>query len=257
MEFLFSHFSAAILSILFVLLAILIAVTGLFLFSKVTSYETLKKNHGVSSVIFGAISLIYSLILAFVIVAVWNDYEELNSTIEKEADKLSSILIHSQELPDSISRPIQNAIREYASLVVRNEWQTSTEEKMINTKLPQIRHLVLKYESAQPSEQKILDIIDDDLSDGVDLRRERMNHQHSHVPGLVWMILITGTIITIFCSYLFFVEPRRLHYLFTCLLTCIIALSLFLVYTLDHPFQGSSHVSSKTFEDLYSNQRTN
>jgi hypothetical protein len=208
-------------------------------------------------VIFGAISLIYSLILAFVIVAVWNNYEELNNTIEKEADKLSNILIHSQELPDSMSRPIQNAVRDYARLVVSNEWQTSTEEKLNNTKLPLLRQMIVKFESAQPTEEKILDIIDDDLSDAADLRRERINHHHSHVPGMVWVILIAGTIITVLCSYLFSVEPKRLHYLLTCLLTCMIALSLFLVYMLDHPFQGTSHVSGKPFEDLYSNQTTN
>jgi predicted negative regulator of RcsB-dependent stress response len=58
-------------------------------------------NHDVTAVIYGVITLIYSLILAFVIVAVWQDYEEINTDITKEADKLRGIINHAEELPDS------------------------------------------------------------------------------------------------------------------------------------------------------------
>jgi hypothetical protein len=51
---------------------------------------------------FGAHSLIYSLVLALMIVAVWSDYDELKSTIELETDKLSAILVHTEELPNSL-----------------------------------------------------------------------------------------------------------------------------------------------------------
>lgn len=252
MYFLISHFPAGILCFLFVVASILISCTGLFLLKRVVSYETLRANHEVTGIIFGSISLIYTLVLAFVIIAVWNDYEELNSTIEQEADKLSAILVRTEELPDSLAKPIQNAIREYSQLVVKNEWQTESNKRISNTYLQRLRQTLYKFHPSKESEQKILSVIDEDLSDAVDLRRELLNHDHSHVPGLVWMILIAGTIITIICSYLFFVEPKQLHYLFIALLTCMIAMSLFLVYMLDHPFEGSTHVSSTPLEQLYS-----
>lgn len=252
MYFLLSHFPAGILCFLFVVASILVTCSGLSLLKRVISYETLKANHEVTGVIFGSISLIYTLVLAFVIIAVWNDYEELNGTIEQEADKLSGILVHTEELPDSFARPIQNAVREYAQLVVKNEWQTESNRRVSNDYLQRLRQTLYKFHPSKESEQKTLDAIDEALSDAVDLRRELLNCNHSHVPGLVWMILIAGTLITIICSYLFFVEPRRLHYLFIALLTCMIAMSLFLVYMLDHPFEGSTHVSSRPFEELYS-----
>lgn len=253
MYFLLSHFSAGILCFLFVVVSILIVCTGLFLLKRIVRYETLKANHEVTGIIFGATSLIYSLVLAFVIIAVWNDYEELNRTIEQEADKLSGILAHAEELPDTIARPIQNAVREYAQLVVKNEWRTNPEKRIVNTQLLRLRHKVYQIHSPGSSEQNILDLIDEDLGDADDLRRARISHNHSHVPGLVWMILIAGTVITILSSYLFFVEPGRLHFLFIALLTCMIAMSLFLVYMLDHPFEGSTRVSNRPFVELYEN----
>ena len=252
MYFLLSHYSAGILCLVFVVASILITCTGLFLLKRVISYETLRANHEVTGIVFGSISLIYTLVLAFVIIAVWNDYEELNNTIEKEADKLSAILVHTEELPDSLARPIQNVVHEYAQLMVQNEWQTESNKRISNVYLQRLRQTLYKFQPSKESEQKILDVIDEELSDAADLRRELLNHDHSHVPGLVWMILIAGTMITIICSYLFFVEPKHLHYLFIALLTCMIAMSLFLVYMLDHPFEGSTHVSSIPLEQLYS-----
>src|SRR6185295_18582166 len=172
-----------------------------------------------------------------------------NTIIEKETDKLSDIIVHGEELPDSIAALIRTSISEYAQLVIKNEWQTEGEKRNSNAYLQRLRLSLFKFHPAKDSEQKILDVIDDDLSAVSDLRRERLSHNHSHVPGLVWMILIAGTIITTLCSYLFFVEPKRLHYLFIALLNCMITMSLFLVYMLDHPFEGSTHVSSRPIEE--------
>ena len=96
----------------------------------------------------------------------------------------------------------------------------------------------------------MLNLLDDLVDDAIDLRHERMANNESHVPGLVWLILIIGTCVAIICSYLFSVEPAWLHYFYVFLLTSLIAMCLFLIYMLDHPFEGSTHVSNLPFKEL-------
>jgi hypothetical protein len=54
-------------------------------------------------------------------------------------------------------------------------------------------------------ELNILRVIHDDVGDVSDLRVDRLTHTHSHVPTLVWLVLITGSIISVIYSYFFFV----------------------------------------------------
>src|ERR1700710_2665566 len=93
---------SGLLCLAFVTFAVLIAQVGLSIFNAWYDHQKLPQNNEVAGIMFGAISLIYSLILAFVIVAVWEDYDKLNQTIETEADKLNEIITHSRNQPDSV-----------------------------------------------------------------------------------------------------------------------------------------------------------
>jgi len=104
---------------------------------------------------------------------------------------------------------------------------------------------------SKESQQKVLNLVDDQIKDALDTRRQLFGYRQARVPGLVWLVLFTGTLLTIFCSFLFFVQPPKMHYLFVALLTCMIAMSLFLVYMLDNPFVGSSAVPSAQIAKFY------
>lgn len=237
----------------FIVLCIVVTISGLLIFRAIAKKEWLKVNHHVSGVFFSAVSLIYSLVLAFVIVAAWQDYNELNRSIEQETDKLSNIVSHSQELPIVINYTIVSDVQQYARWVVKQEWKTfgKQEQMPYNNSLQELRHLLYKMLPSNDAEAKILATVDDDLSTVDDYRRERISHNHSRMPPLVWMVLLAGSAITIFFSWFFYVDSYWLQYLFTALLTCMIAMCLFLVFMLDHPFDGTSKVSNEPFVGIY------
>src|SRR5690349_6782039 len=83
-----------VVCLLFVAVAVIVSQLALTAFHKWAEKCKLGFHNEVAGIVFGGISLIYSLVLAFVIVAVWDDYTDLEKTIEEEADKLNSILIH-------------------------------------------------------------------------------------------------------------------------------------------------------------------
>src|SRR4051794_1921181 len=100
---------AGVLGILLVMLLLLAGHVGLYGFDYWRKKRKLVLNNEVAGIIFSVLSLIYSLLVSFVIVAVWENYEELNRVIEKEADDLNSVLVHSSMLPDSLKTPISDA----------------------------------------------------------------------------------------------------------------------------------------------------
>ena len=246
MSSLLNQFPAGIVCFLFVLCCALLTSSGLWFFRRKVSRESLRKMHDVTGIMFGTCSLLYSLVLAFVIIAVWDDYEELNSAIEGETSKLANIVGHSTDLPPALADSIQSRIEKYTENIIAN-WRKPDHNK---SSLMLLSGQLLWMRPDSAATQGIIDHIGDELTAADDYRRARLLHQHSHVPQLVWMVLVAGSIITIFFSYFFSAEPVSRHYLFVALLTTIIGMSIFLVYMLDHPFISPAGVSPLPFEEL-------
>jgi hypothetical protein len=250
MNYLISHVPTFTLCFVFTGFCILIAFLGLFFARKKLHRHMLEKNHEVAASVYEIAGIIYSLILAFVIIAVWENYGRIDESIEKEGAKLGNIIVHAGQLDDTIATHVKKEVLTYADEVVKNDWYSEDVKRIKNNRLQKLRNQLYKFHPVKENEQRVLNIIDDLIDDAIDLRHDRIANDESHVPGLVWLILILGTCIAIVCSYLFSVEPAWLHYFYVFLLTSLIAMALFLIYMLDHPFEGSTQVSNLPFREL-------
>ena len=250
MYYLLTHFHSLLLCLVFTLLVVIVSCLAFNKIRKKLDRKSLEENSEAVGIIFGVISLLYSLIIAFVLVAVWEDYEELNSTITNEADKLDVIMIHAHELPDSLSQNIYSHIKKYTGRVIEVEWLTNPKYKIVNTELTSMRYDIFKMHLTDETQQDVLKEINNDMNDLSDLRHERLSHNYSHVPDLVWVILIFGTLIILFCSMLFYMSSVRLQFALISMLAIIISLCLFLLFTLDHPFEGTSAVKSEPYLEV-------
>ena len=234
----------------YVLVAGAVAQAGSLLFDRWYRRQRKPGNSEVSGLMFGATSLIYSLILAFVIIAVWSDYEELKVTIGKEADKMNNVLAHSGTLPDSLSFPIKQAMNAYCYTVITQEWNLKEAElDQFPNAVRALRIMLLHIETGG-SQQSVLNTINNDLDMITDLRRERLDHVRSHVPGAVWLILGAGSGIIVFFSYFLELPFLRLKRLYLFLLSSMIGMSFFLVDALSSPFSGPAAVSKQPYESI-------
>ena len=228
---------------------ILVAHAGLTAFNFLCKKEKIEHDNAVAGILFGVITLIYSLIIAFVIIAVWENYEELNQTMEKEAEDLNTVLVHSNMLPDSLRKSVTVAIRNYCQRVVNKEWGASEEHiRLEGSAMPGLRLLLFRAREDSQIQQSIVTVLGENLTNITRLRQERLSHTDAYVPGLVWAILIIDSILVIFFSYFLFMHSERLKRIFLSFLWGMMATSLFLIYMLDHPFRGRGHVSKEPYE---------
>lgn len=224
---------------------------GLYLFDKWFAHRKFSASNEVAGIIFGALSLIYSLIVAFLIVAVWENYGQLYRTIEKETDNLNSVLVHSNLLPDSLQQPVSLALKEYCERVTGEEWDMADVQKPFQgSAIPRLRSLLFAAEKKNMIEGKLLGIMDERLSTITELRSDRLSHTRSYVPQLIWFILIIDSLLVIFFSWFFQMQSAALKRIFLSFLWIIIGLSLFLIYMLDHPFAGSTRVSNAGYQQI-------
>jgi hypothetical protein len=235
-----------------VVLFVLFSQAGLYVFNRI-NFKPQKQGNEVAGIMFGGISLIYSLVLAFVIVAVWGNYEDLNNTIENETDKINGIMAHTATLPDSLKKPLSTALYNYCDQVVKEEWRMKKEaEDDQPSAIPNLRMMLLKLHPSDRVQEGIFNVIDNDLSAISDLRRSRLSHNRSQVPAIVWLILKIGSVMLVVFSYFFIVPSQALKRIYLFFLTSFIGMCMFLLYTLDHPFDGSSAISFRPYQNIMS-----
>ena len=235
---------AGMLCIVFVSAIIAVAQLGLTVFNKLQGRNKTFRNNEVAGIMFGAVGLIYSLILAFVIVAVWGNYEDLTKDIQAETDKMNNIITHTSTMPDSIRIPIHQALYNYCQQVKDKEWRM--ENDSVNNQsaaIPCLRLMLLTQKPANALQRNVFTVIDEDLSKITELRRNRLNYNHSQIPGLVWLILQWGSVTLTVFSYFFYVISPLYKRIYLAFFSGCLAMCLFLVWSLDHPFNSNAQIS--------------
>jgi high-affinity Fe2+/Pb2+ permease len=68
------------------------------------------------------------------------------------------------------------------------------------------------------------------------------------IPGVLWVVLVFGAVVTVGFTYLFGLRNTWAHRLMVMSLTAVIALVLFAIVAMDHPFSGGASVGPGAFE---------
>ena len=85
----------------------------------------------------------------------------------------------------------------------------------------------------------------------IQARRMRVDAVLTHLPKLMWIVIMSGAVISLCASFFFNVEDVRLHAILVTLLAVFIGLVIFLTFAFDRPFIGDLGVSSDPYQLIY------
>ena len=250
--------STTILGILVVSLASSIAVAGLLLVRRLTSLNLHEEHNAVAGFIYSVLGVAYAVVLGFVLISVWERYEEASERVDQEAAALVAVYFHAHELPDSDRRQIQQLAKSYAHVVIDEEWpmmedgQSSPQAwalmDQIRQSLQNADHSTSSEHSAS-AEQVIYDHGIARAHELADARRLRLFEANTGLPTILWVILLSGGVITVGFTYLFGLTSTRVHTLMVVALTAVVTSILFTIYTLEHRFSGDTGPTPEAFEE--------
>ena len=81
-----------------------------------------------------------------------------------------------------------------------------------------------------------------------DARRMRLVAAEEGMPGVLWAILVFGAVVAVGFTYLFGLRNTWAHRLMVMSLTAVIALVLFTIGVMEHPFSGGARIEPDAFE---------
>jgi hypothetical protein len=246
-------FSPLQLISIFVSIFVLIAVSGSIITRRLVSNARLKMHNDFIGPVFGVMGTIYAVMLAFVVVITWESHDATKQHIDREVSGLVSLFAESECFKEPMRSEVRKAVLDYAEAVVNSEWnglKTGVSTPFTDTKLYNAMKLYGSYEPATKAEEVCLAKSVDKLSDVIELRRMRQLDSRNGIHPILWLTLIAGGIITVLMSCIFGAESFSLQMITTISLACIIAIVLFTIVELDHPFTGKIGLSPAAFQEI-------
>lgn len=98
------------------------SVLALGLVRCVVSPERLRTHHDVGGFILAVIGAIYAILLAFVVLVVWERFGEAEIVAEREANALIDIYRFAPGFSEPVTTKIRAGVRDYATRVIEDEW---------------------------------------------------------------------------------------------------------------------------------------
>jgi hypothetical protein len=230
----------------------LVAVVGLVLVQRLVPPDLREQHNDVAGFIYAVLGVAYAVVLAFVVIAVWQDYKTAQTNVEGEANELAGVYFLASQLPEPQRTRLQDLARTYAR-IVEEEWpmmergQTSPRADSL---LRQLRLKLLQFDPRTEGGQVLYERGLTQVHDAADARRSRLLEVREGIPNLLWVVLVVGGVITVSFTYLFELKSNVAHALMVAALTLVICRILFTIAEFNHPFSGPVEIRPEAFREV-------
>jgi Protein of unknown function (DUF4239) len=248
-----------ILGLLVVGVSILLAHIGLHVVRRLVPLSTLESHHEVAGFIIGVLGAIYAVLLAFVVVVMWDQYGDARASIEQEANQLNSLSHLSQGFPEQSRRSLLSLLMDYTQSAIDDEWPAMAQGNESQRTQAALDNLWRTYLQIEPQTNRESALYQESLSHLNEMsasRRLRLYASRDNLPAVVQVLLWGGGMITIAFTYFFGVKSVRSQALMTAALAGVIAFILFLIVALDNPFHGYVRASPEPLQVVRQRIRT-
>jgi hypothetical protein len=234
--------------------SLLLTLLAIAVVRRLVPHQTMARHNDVAGFVYATTGVTYAVVLAFVVIAVWENYAETRQVADQEASSLGALYRLANGFPEPHRAAAQEAALGYAEVVVDVAWPAMEDG---GDPTPQaaaaLDHLYAVYtapdlvEAVNPQQyNESLDL----LNEVSIARRGRVLASHSGLPPILWLVLIGGGVLVVAFAFLFGVESPYSQAAILSGLTLTISLLLFVVADAQHPFRGSFSVHPEGMESV-------
>ncbi len=231
-------------------LSVALALGGLHLVRRKFPDSARRANKEVAGFFLAVLGVVYAVLLAFVVVTVWERFDRTQAAADGEANQLVVVYRLALALPDPVGPRLRDVAGEYAAAMIEEEWPAMARGQLgprtgrLNDEL---WATVTNFEPSTERDRLLQAQTLDRLHEMDDDRRLRQLASQSGLPGVLWGLLIDGAIVTVAFTYFFSSPSPRAQYVMTALYTASIVFVLLLIQVLNFPFRGALTVTPEAF----------
>ena len=240
--------------ILFVALPTVASVAAVYFVRRLKSHEILKENNEFASITYPIIALIYGVFLAFAIIIAWGRFSDAEQSAVNEVTHLSQLWRDSEVFPKEQRDQMHKTLIGYTRAVKDKEWSSMAKERKADEDTKKAYRELWKsyyaYEPQTESQKAFYAASIDQINEIGRNRRQRIMFSSAEVPAILWAFVICGGFITVAFCYLLGTKHGWSQALICGLITALISFSIFVVFSLQHPFTGDVSISNQPYAEL-------
>ena len=221
-----------LLGLIFLFVSVTIGVGGLLLVRRFLPNRVLAKEHGFVGSITEVIGTMFAVLLAFLVVVVWQDHREQSQRTVEEACRLGNIYRDSRAFPEKEMVILQALVRSYTVALVTDAWPSMTQGREGTVAWSEFNRLyaqVVSLEPANSKEQVVYANLLEHVNELANFRRLRLlSCREPVVPAALWLVMMMAGFISVSASYFFPIQSLRVHGIMIGFLSAIIGLTIFL-----------------------------
>lgn len=199
------------------------------------------------------IGTIYAVLLAFVVSAVWSQFNEARSVVDREATEVVDLFRVIDGFRAGPRAPLQRALARYLDAVIADEWRAmatgdeATSER-IGAELDAVWAGLHCFEPVTDCERSLHAEALSRFNDLSDARTNRLTAARTRMPLGLRLLLYLGAVMIVSSMFLLAVDAFWIHAVITGALAGSVSHVLYLVEDLDDAFSGLWRVSTAPFE---------
>lgn len=201
-----------------------------------------------------AVMVFYGLAVALIAVNVWQTYDNVSQIVSQEASAIAGLYRDVSAYPEPVRPQLQQTLREYTDQVIHQAWPLQQHGKIpfrgveIMTRF---QGVLTGFEPATEG-QKILHAETlHAFNHLTETRRMRLDAVGAGLPGIMWLVIIVGALISLSSAFFFKLEDPWVHGVHVVLLAAFIGLVIFMILALDRPFIGDLGVRPDSYQLIY------
>lgn len=200
-----------------------------------------------------ATSVLFGLIAALLTVAVWQNYNDLDSRVAQEASSMGALYRLAQDLPQPTRDELAAEIKSLTSDTMTREWSEQRHGVVANRAdlLIAMRKTISLFKPKDQGESNLQNAIHAEFDKMYELRRHRRHNVNTGVPGALYAAVILGGLDTIALTWFLPVNRLGLHMMMTGITAAMIGMVIFTIIVIDHPFRGAISIGPDAFQDSY------
>ncbi|MEJ2885232.1 bestrophin-like domain [Actinomycetospora aeridis] len=241
--------------LLFVLLVVVgpVLVTGLQVLVRRRWPHLAEGEHNdVAGYLIAIVGVIYAVLLAFVVVVTWQQFSQAGEIVGQEASALRGLYRESVAFPPEVREQIQGDVRDYATAVITQEWPAMGDgdpgHPAVAAVLDRTAAHLATLPADTPIQQQYIAVEADRFAELVSFRSQRLDFVGQGLPGVLWVALVLGGVVTIAFGMIFGLRSTALHLFMTGSLAATIGVLLFVAIAIDQPFLGDVAVQPAPFQ---------
>jgi Protein of unknown function (DUF4239) len=233
----------------------LVARLATYIFRKFASIQVLRSHNEVTGFLYLSIASFYALLLSFVVLIVWDQLNETHSNASKEGSSALGLYRDIKFYPDTMeAKPLMASYLDFVYNVVDDEFPKMTKMQASIKTTNSLNQVFYHMERLTPKSSTQTQLVSEmfrHLNELSIYRGLRTSSLETEIPSPIWLPIMLGAIITIFCAMLLDIEHIKMHVFLNALLGIFIGMFLFTIILLDHPYTGELSIKPKSYQQIF------